>query len=68
MSPRKKQQNTKFTKFFSVRTPEIYQIRFFGIGPDPLSSETCVLINPFSCFTRTTDSYTKILGFKGRGS
>ena len=34
-----KQQNTKFTKFSSVRTPEIYQISFFWIGPNPVSSD-----------------------------
>ena len=34
-----KHQNTKFTKFSSVRTPEIFWIWFFGIGPDPASSE-----------------------------
>ena len=38
-----KQQNTEFTKFSSVRTPEIYQIWFFGIGPDPAGSDIFLL-------------------------
>ena len=37
--PRQKQQNAEFTKFSSVQTPEIYQLLFFRIGPDPVSSD-----------------------------
>ena len=33
-------QNTEFTKFSSVRTPEFTKSVFFGIGPDPVSSES----------------------------
>ena len=36
---RKSALNTEFTKFSSVRTPEVYWIWFSGIGPDPVSSE-----------------------------
>ena len=38
-----KQQYTEFTKFSLVRTPEIYLIRFFGIGPDPASVHDGIL-------------------------
>ena len=30
--------------------------------------EKSILVNPFSRFTETTDFFTRILGFKGRGS
>ena len=35
---------------------------------NPGKIEKSILVNPFSRFTKTTDFFTKILGFKGRGS
>ena len=32
------------------------------------NKEKSVLVNPFLRFTKTTDSFTKILGLQGRGS